>query len=478
MNPLRGNVVLAAAPMREPPPARRESSATKVQPAPPGAHPSKRAAKRARKPAAVAAAAPKVAAGSATSGAIKEVHAPAGMEQARAALTKETLDSVPDLRPALDSLLMSLSREALPRATAERKDARAMVDEFVTSSKPAAVASEITAVEAELACLKRARECWSALPEAQGAARVAEHDEQIAKLQQRLDSLSRKAPTPTGLACSLKASKAEFQKHVQSRKDAWDTGAASADTRSKERRVALDRILVQVGVVRAALDTEEARVRDAHRTRNELCRTEFEATLVEFDRRIGEAQPMVDVDAAATLAPPPAADTVTQLAELQQRMAEMAAQVTTTRTQLEQQTATSLVLQRVNASMQVVDGPPGVQDLPKLEPKDASLMAACGAMCQMLRKWKEMGHPPFAFEDAMSVCPEFPKTCRTALGSHARRWFADDASTATVVPKQVANLLLDAMLALQSKYEDPSSHASDAKRCSEWAEGLSKRVCA
>ena len=105
------------------------------------------------------------------------------------------------------------------------------------------------------------------------------------------------------------------------------------------------------------------------------------------------------------------------------------------------------------------------------------MVAQDGASDQRQGKWKEVGHPPFTFQDGRSgPCPEFPSVCRTVLGSHISHRFAGEAAATDVVPRQMTSLLLDGMLALKTKYEDPTSRVSEAKRCSEWALELSKRA--
>ena len=458
MNPLRGNVVIAAATKPVLPPATAASIGS-GRAAPPGMAQSNRAAKRAkaRDPCGMPEVTAALATGASSGDAVRPV---------AAALSVEVLESIQDICPALEPLLKSLSREVQPRTAAERNCARATVDEFVASCKPAAVASEIGSVEAELVCAKRAREVWVTLPEATRVARLASFDEEIAKLQHRLDSLSRKAPTADGLACSLKAAKAEFQQHVQSRRDAWTAGSANAEARSKKRGLALDRMVVQCGTVRAAFQAEEARIRDAHRARSELCDTEFNAALAEFDRRIGDAQPR-DADTGPTLAAePPPADTNAQLAAMQQ-------QITTFQQELAQSRAQLLQAQREAAFGVQVDDPPAVADLPQLDVKDKDLMAACAMVHCLLTHAQGR---PFTMDQAVNAgCPSFTATIHQLLGNHAARWNASDG----VVPKQVCNLLLQALQALQvrgarSMEVDPAT----AKRCADWAESLrGKRKC-
>ena len=246
---------------------------------------------------------------------------------------------------------------------------------------------------------------------------------------------------------------------------------------------------VQIGIVRAALQTEEQRVEAAHQTHSELCRTEFDAAVAEFERRISEAQPSgTHTGAHAPSATPQNGAASTQLATMQQQIAEMQIALQATQAQAAAQAAASQQvisrLQRENASahcekasLERVDGAPSVADLPTLDVKASGLMTECSAAYDLVTRWQAIGGPPLTVGEAAIVCPAFPVVLKNVFASHLTHWFTADPPADAIVTKQLACLLLGALLALKSRHESLAQVDEGAtKRHAEWAEELCKRV--
>ena len=99
-----------------------------------------------------------------------------------------------------------------------------------------------------------------------------------------------------------------------------------------------------------------------------------------------------------------------------------------------------------------------VQQLPSLMlPSDSAAVEKLAQMLCLLEQWIALENPtPFTLSDLVTHSPlaqEAPTFMKTALGDKWGEWFAVNAPDNTIVPKQVAGLLLATLKRLSETWE-------------------------
>ena len=391
-----------------------------------------------------------------------------------------------ELKPALDAVASSMALEAMPKST-PLPDPEEVVSQYLKGVDPCEAAATTARLERQLVAQQAAAASMNGFDGAEAI------EQAVVSTEAALARMRKQPRSTESMRLALVQAKDRFVADQSRKRDVATKGAASAALRLEERHKQLESLKTQLEGFAAAMMRVETEYAAAHTARNAL--REQLATQVQalFDLRIAgaataaEQQQQQPAAAAATTTTAPTApatpaaaaaapaagsassaglDAVQQAARdadaMRRRVVDLEAQV---KRACDLHAAFAQKAQR-----EVV-----LTGLPEVPVPDEPAKKLHKRLLAFLERWSNAGEVlPFCLGDLGRCVADEPATAvalKALLGPFWTAWFAEQATSETIVPKQAAQVLHTALERVQAAGDlDLDAETTPAEEDAEMAE--------
>ena len=399
--------------------------------------------------------------------------------------SKEILETITQLLPALSPVTSSMGEDKIPQGNGKVKTAAEVVERLLAGRKPVELAAQKVELDAKITKLQALATSAEGVPEAKAALEV-----QLKEAQAESAALAKtkKGHTEQAQICALQQVLADFRTEVQDRKDRRFSGQMKASERKEFRQQYLQTLREQIDLIEEELDTLEEEADSAHASLEDEHTQRDSEVVTQLQSLISDLQPLMLVNGTpavtpvaavigADATPPPQPELEAAVAaqkELEKKIAKLqkAAEEQGKKEKERKRLAADLRAMRT-AFERTIDGL-SLEDLPVLEVPKGEALAKQVQMHSLLSQWHAAGmKTSFTFQDLIdhaSLGAETPIFLKTVLGDKWDVCFTTEPKTTDVMPQQAATLVYQNLDRLGQHWAKASSEeATKAAAASSYA---------